>query len=114
MAASDPPDSPAALAWQTGLPLVDAHDARVWDGFARALASELVGGYFGLLDELTTLFGGLRAARAGGTTFGEFFCWYDHLAYAHAIDALVAAGLVVLPAGAVAAAIWHEGKGGDF
>lgn len=112
--AADPPGDPAALAWQTGVPYVDAHDARVWDGFARALASELVGGYYGLLGELTALFESLRVATLGATTFGEFFCWYDHLAYAHAIDALVAAGRIVMPAGAVTAAIWHEGDAGEF
>ena len=108
-----PPGDPAALAWQAGLPFVDAHDARAWDGFARALASELVGGYYGMLGELEALFDGLRVARGGATTFGEFFCWYDHLAYPHAIDALVATGRVVMPEGAVTAAIWHEGDGGE-
>lgn len=109
-----PPADPAALAWQTGRPFVDVHDARIWDGFARALASELVGGYYTMLGELGALFDGLRVARGGATTFGEFFCWYDHLAYAHAIDALAAAGRVVMPEGAVSAAIWHEGDGGKF
>lgn len=110
---ADPPDGPAALARQLGVPFVDAHDTRVWDGFARALASELVGGYYGLLPELTALFERLRVATLGATTFGEFFCWYDHLAYAHAIDALVAAGRIVLPHGAVTAAIWHAGDAGE-
>lgn len=108
------PRDPAALAGRLGLPLVDEADAVRWDGFARALAGDLLGVYVEGGRELVALYEGLRAARAGVTTFGELVCWFDHLAYAHAIDALVAAGRVVMPEDAVAAAIWHAGEGGDF
>ncbi len=29
--------------------------------------------------------------------FGEFLCWYDHVAYAHAIDILADAGVLSIP-----------------
>ena len=108
---ADPPFDAAALARQVGLPFVDEHDSRVWSRFAGALARDLVDGYRSLLGELTVLYDGLRAAHAGVTTFGEFFCWFDHLAYAYAIDELVASGRIVMPDGGVTAAIWHEQAG---
>jgi hypothetical protein len=56
--------------------------------------------------ELRELFGSLRAAQLPGTSFGEFFCWYDHVIYAHAIDELVKAGLIMMPPACFTAVIW--------
>jgi hypothetical protein len=58
---------------------------------------------------LRQIYGTLRAALyAPPHGFGEFLCWYDHVAYASAIDSLAAAGAVSIPAERFAAALWHE------
>lgn len=61
---------------------------------------------------LRRLYGDFATGRAAPERFGEFFCWYDHVAYAHAIDALVAAGAFALPADRFAAVLWQEGHDG--
>ena len=72
----------------------------------RAQASELRATYAGVLastylDEVSG--------------FGEFMCWFDHVAYAHAIDALIAAGVMQMPAARYVAALWQEAPGaGSF
>ena len=106
--------SPEALASLLGLPLFAASDAQRWDEFARALAGEIVGVYRAEERALRDLFASLRCARTSLSTPGELLCWLDHLAYAHAIDALVASGRIVMPPGAVTAAIWCEDGGGAF
>jgi hypothetical protein len=81
-------------------------DAAHWWAFARGEARLLAATLAAHEDELRGLFAGLRATQLPGTSFGEFFCWYDHVIYAHAIDALTDGGLISMPSERFTAAIW--------
>jgi hypothetical protein len=111
-------DSPESLEGRLGIPLVSEADAAVWSAVERPCADALVAVYREHEASLRALYGGLRVARqrsdAGPDGFGEFFCWYDHVAYAHAIDALAAAGIFTIPPAGFQAAIWPEVEPGAF
>jgi hypothetical protein len=102
-------ESPAALARQLGVALVDATDARAWHAVARLHATELAAIYSAREPALRALHAATRVGRARPETFAEFICWHDHLAYAHAIDQLATDGLLSLPDTGFAAAVWHAG-----
>jgi hypothetical protein len=107
--------TPKALAGSLGLPAVAPRDASRWAELGRRLGAELLRVYRGREDEIRTLHAGLRASRYLPNGFAEFFCWYDHLAYAHALDALAAEGMLAIPPSRFGAAIWYEGPGvGEF
>jgi hypothetical protein len=107
--------TPWALAGTLGLPAVAPLDASRWAGLGRRLGAELLRIYRGREEGVRTLYAALRANTYLPNGFAEFFCWYDHLAYAHAIDALAAEGVLAIPASRFGAAIWYEGPGvGEF
>jgi DNA-binding transcriptional ArsR family regulator len=100
--------TPEDLAARLGVPLVGREDAGRWWALARAHAAELLAVYREQEPTLRRLYGELGASAYLPAGFGEFFCWYDHLAYAAAIDALAAAGKLVIPPERFAAAVWQE------
>ncbi len=90
------------------LPVVDLDDAEAWWSFVREIAADLTRVYMTVETSLRALYGSLAASRSPSGRFGEFFCWYDHLAYAHAIDVLAHRGLLTIPPDGFAAALWQE------
>jgi hypothetical protein len=100
---------PAALAAAFALPCFDQLATAAWDTFAAQIATDLLEVYLVEEPALRELWFSLRASRVRHDAFGEFFCWYDHLAYAHAIDACAAAGLFQIPPAGYSVAIWHAG-----
>jgi hypothetical protein len=99
---------PSDVARHLQLPLVDRVDSERWWTFAREVAGDLVRVYQEARAEIRDLYAGLKASTYLEDGFGEFFCWYDHVAYAHAIDSLAASGALVIPTSRFAAVIWQE------
>jgi hypothetical protein len=60
-------------------------------------------------DLLRQLHATLHASIYAPYGFSEFFCWYDHVAYAHAIDVLASADVLSIPEHRFTAALWYEG-----
>jgi len=106
--------TPAALAAAFALPLLDHDDTARWVEAERFATAALVVVYKANEPDLRALYASLRTSAAAPTGFGEFFCWYDHLAYAYAIDALSAAGAMSLPAARFAAMLRHESAPDTF
>ncbi len=90
------------------LPVVDLDDATAWWSFVREFATDLTRVYTSAESSLRDLYASLAASGDPSDRFGEFFCWYDHLAYAHAIDALAHRGLLNIPPDRFVAALWRE------
>src|SRR5262249_57923000 len=79
-----------------------------WTASMQKYANDLVAIYYAQEPELRQLYGSLQASTYAPHGFGEFFCWYDHVAYAYAIDMLAEAGGLVIPDQRYTAAIWYE------
>ncbi len=108
--AADTTRTPEDLARALHLPLLDRNDTALWGQVAQRLSEDLLAVYLEVRSSLDELFGSLSAASTPGTNFGEFFCWYDHVAYAHAIDELNAAGLISIPNERFISAVWQESE----
>jgi hypothetical protein len=76
-----------------------------WQDRIAAPLSELVAVYGHQAAAIRSLHTGLSRGIEAEQTFGEFFCWYDHLAYAHAVDLLAARGRFSIPQDRFTAAI---------
>jgi len=97
-----------SLARQLGIPAVDREEASLWAEAAVVWTDDLVLVYKQRESKLRQLYGTLRAAQYLPHGFGEFLCWYDHVAYASAIDALAAAGELSIPPDRFTAALWYD------
>lgn len=100
-------DGPAELAAQSALPLISPTDMNRWRGGIAELLRALVDAYKREEQAVRSLHAGLVGEADVERTFGEFFCWYDHLVYAHVIDRLVERGRFSTPAEGFTAAIVH-------
>jgi hypothetical protein len=105
--------SPQALARLLNIPVYDQTDVACWTQTACSCAERLSDVYHEHEDSIRGLYRTLSASAYAPYGFGEFFCWYDHLAYGTAIDVLSAQGLITMPEARFAAALWQGKPLGD-
>lgn len=109
-AEQDPAAGPQALAATVGLPCYAHVAASAWDSAARRVAAKAQAVYLANEPQLRALWQGTAAGQRRPDDFGEFFCWYHHIAYAHAIDALGAAGMFAIPPSGFTTALWQTSQ----
>jgi len=106
--------TPDRLAELVGAPLIGEGDFRLWTRGTRAAVEGLVAVYHRHEASIRGLYSDLRASAYAPHGFGEFFCWYDHVAYAGAIEFLAEAGVMTIPEDRYAAAIQYDDGEGAF
>lgn len=99
-------NNPEALAEYLNIPAVNQADAQRWRQCGQSCAFDLLSVYREREDALRQFYTSLHASTYTPHGFGEFFCWYDHVAYAHAIDVLADAGVLSIPEHWFVAALW--------
>lgn len=102
--------SPDSLAKRLKIPLFTRTDTSYWSRLVEECTKELVEVYLEYEENLRQLFLTLHASTYAPSNFSEFFCWYDHVSYAWAIDALEAKGLISVPTKCFTAALWYYNK----
>ena len=113
--AAGPAQTPEELALSLRVPLVGQSDAEQWWRLARTISRDLIAVYHEQRQSFHDLYMSLGASAYLDHGFGEFFCWYDHVAYAHAIDALAKAGALSIPTQRFSAAVSREvSQAGNF
>lgn len=100
--------TPSELARHLNLLAFHRADTRLWAHVATRYAVRLESVYLDNERSLRDAYATLRASRYAPYGFGEFFCWYHHLAYASAIDMLAEAGVMNIPEHRYIAALWYE------
>jgi hypothetical protein len=100
-------DDPYALGAMAGIPVAGAEDVLVWKEITRWLAQGLLAVYLEYEPDLRMLHASLEGGQAQPDSFAEFFCWYDHLAYSHAIDTLADVHLIDIPQERFTGMLWH-------
>ncbi|HEX3721353.1 MAG TPA: hypothetical protein VHV31_01095, partial [Nitrolancea sp.] len=100
--------TPKDLADSLQVPILSTSDTERWQIEVTRVASDLLAIYQDERKSIRALYSGLDATTYLDDGFGEFFCWYDHLAYAHAIDALADAGMLTIPPLRFSDMIWQE------
>lgn len=106
-------DSPEQLARAIRAPVIGKDDSLLWRRTARKTAGGLVGVYRDAEPALRAYFGSTRSANAQTAAFAEFFCWFDHVAYASAIDVLADEGVLRIPESRYITAVLYEDENSD-
>jgi hypothetical protein len=100
-------NNPEELAERLRIPIFTETDTTRWSDLVREYSEILLNTYLAEGSNLKRLYSTLRASSYAPHGFSEFFCWYDHVAYAYAIDALEAQGLIAIPPVRFTAALWY-------
>ncbi len=90
------------------IPLFERIDTALWSTASIEQANRLVAIYKREEKSIRHLYAGLRASKYTPYGFGEFFCWYDHLAFTYAIDFLAAKGCMIIPDQHFDVALWED------
>lgn len=106
-----PPSSPHALAQALDITLIERADGEQWAETATESADRLVGVYQAMESTFRQFYENLAIAGIEEDCFAEFFCWFDHVAYARAIDVLSDEGVLTIPACRFSTAILWEIEG---
>lgn len=90
-------ESPESLAKILNVPFLTKEDSNAWAQVSRQVSSKLLKILKQKSPKFRNFYGTLKASKYANNSFGEFFCWYYHLAYAWAIDELQEKGAIIIP-----------------
>lgn len=99
--------TPESLAKRLKVPVFRREDTSIWSKVTKECTGDLVKVYLEYDQILRQLFSTLQASIYAPPSFAEFFCWYDHVAYAWAINELETNDLISIPTQRFTAALWH-------
>lgn len=88
---------PEDLAEELNVPFLSREDSLAWRVTARKVSSQILLKIKEREKELSRFYNNLKASRYANNSFGEFMCWYIHLAYAWAVDFLVEETTIFMP-----------------
>ena len=91
-------ESPESLATMLSVPFLSKEDSNIWDKVSRQVSNKLLKVLRKKSHEFKKFYNTLKTSKYANNSFGEFFCWYYHLAYAWAIDKLHEEGAIIIPA----------------
>ena len=94
---SDTTDSPDKFANTLDIPFLSKEDSKIWEEVSRQISSKLLIILKEQKSDIIKFYNTLKTSTYTNNSFGEFFCWYYHLAYAWAIDALQTKGAIIIP-----------------
>lgn len=90
-------EKPEDLAEGLDVPLVSKGDSLAWKETVKKAANQILLKIKEEERELSQFYNDLEASRYTNNSFGEFMCWYIHIAYAWAIDFLVEEKTIFMP-----------------
>ncbi len=106
-------ESPEVLAKELNVPFLTKEDSSIWASTTEKFSEILLKRLKEQSAALKQFFQTLRAGKHAPDSFGEFACWYIHLAFAWAIDALQEKGVLTIPSELFSAVIlYREGPEG--
>jgi len=100
-------EKPEDLALELNIPILSKNDSLFWKGTTRKIANRILQKIKEKEEELLQLYNSLKASQYTSNTFGEFICWYIHIAYAWAIDFLIEEKKIHMPEDKFGALIFY-------
>lgn len=101
-------NSPEALGMELGIPIVSRMDTMKFAEISDKSAELLVSCYGEHEQSIRKLHSTLKSGTNAPHSFGEFFCWYTHIAYSVAIDTLESNGILPIPPERTQSAVWYR------
>jgi hypothetical protein len=90
-------ERPESLAKILNVPFLSKEDSNAWAQVSRQVSGRLLKILKEKSPEFRNFYSTLKASQYANNSFGEFFCWYYHLAYAWAIDELNEREAIIIP-----------------
>jgi hypothetical protein len=113
LVAAYPDSAPDVIARELAVDFLSRDDSRAWAGVTERISSALVTALKCSGPDISDFYGTLRTGQDSEDSFGEFFVWYYHLAFAWAIEDLAERGILAIPRDRCSALIlYREGKEG--
>jgi hypothetical protein len=101
-------DGPKTLGRKLGIPVVGPSDSMKFGRISDKYALMLSKSYQKSEKSIKSLHTSLKAGQYAPHSYGEFFCWYAHIAYSVAIDTLESRGIISVPPGRFQSTIWYR------
>ena len=101
-------ESPEALGEELGIPIMPPSDSKKFAETSDKYAELLSLSYMEQEQSIFELHSDLKSGKHAPHSFGEFFCWYAHIAYSVAIDTLESNGVLPVPPERFQSAIWYR------
>ncbi|MFW9926081.1 MAG: hypothetical protein ACFFDM_04860 [Candidatus Thorarchaeota archaeon] len=101
-------EGPESLGRELGIPVIGPHDSMIFARISEEYATLLSKSYQECEQSIRFLHKGLNAGQYAPHSYGEFFCWYAHIAYSVAIDTLESRGVLPIPSKRFQSAIWYR------
>ncbi|MHA1906894.1 MAG: hypothetical protein ACW98Y_06345 [Candidatus Thorarchaeota archaeon] len=98
--------SPEEVGNTLGVPIVTLSDSNLWELTADIQAEYLCQCFEEHEESIRSLHTDLKSGKYAPHSYGEYLCWYAHIAYASAIDLLEARGILSIPASRFQATVW--------
>ena len=89
--------TPGQIAQNLNIPCLNKADSQIWVELSGKVCAELLETIKSQSSSIKQFFSSLKAGQYTNNSFGEFMCWYTHLAYSRAIDILCDKGYMILP-----------------
>ena len=104
---------PELLAKELNIPLLTKEDSMIWANTAEQFSNILLRKLKEQSATLEQFFNTLKASRYAHDSYGDFICWYVHIAFAWAIDVLQEKDAMTIPSELFSAIIlYREGSEG--
>lgn len=105
--------SPELLAKELNIPFLNKEDSQIWEEVSKQVSSKLLNILKEKSSDFKKFYNTLKVSKYTNNCFGEFFCWYYHLSFAWAIEALQEKDAIVIPSeGYSAIVMYKEGRDG--
>jgi hypothetical protein len=101
-------DGPETLGRELGIPVVNPDDSMKFEKTSEKIAVLLSKRYQANEQAIKSIHSGLKSGQYAPHSYGEFFCWYAHIAYSVAIDDLESRGILPVPPQRFQSAIWYR------
>ncbi|MFW9770185.1 MAG: hypothetical protein ACFFF9_07025 [Candidatus Thorarchaeota archaeon] len=101
-------NGPDHLGKELGIPVVSMSDSVRFAQTSEKYASLLSANYVKHEHSIKSLHKSLKSGQYAPHSYGEFFCWYAHIAYSVAIDTLESRGILPIPPERFQSAIWYR------
>ena len=101
-------ETPEALGNELSIPIVSPSDSKKFAETSNRVAEHLSICYKEHEHSIKELHTNLKSGVHAPHSFGEFFCWYAHIAYSVAIDILESKGILPIPLERFQSALWYR------
>jgi len=99
---------PVEIAEELEIYFMDENESETWHKITKEISGKLHKILLDNKSDIEDFYQTLKASQYSEDSFGEFYCWYYHLVYVWAIDALAESEMIEVPADRFSGIVLHR------